>query len=255
MRFDPPLLEATLIRRYKRFLADVRFADGSETTVHCPNSGSMMGVAPEGARVWLRDSQNPKRKHRFTWELVEVDGGLSGINTANPNTLAEEAVRAGVIPELTGYASLRREVKYGENSRIDLLLEDPERPPAYVEVKNVHLRRDRSLAEFPDCVTSRGAKHLRELADQVALGHRAVMLFVIQRTDCDAFALASDLDPAYASAFALARAAGVEALAYTCAITPEGIDVNRPVPILEAQTDVARTAGEADAAPSKRQTA
>lgn len=190
----------------------------------------MLGVAPEGATVWLEPSSNPKRKLLWSWRLVEIDGALVGIDTSHPNVLAEEAVKAARIPELSGYATLRREVKYGQNSRIDLLLESPDRPPAYVEVKNVHLMREPGLAEFPDCVTARGAKHLRELADMVAQGARAVMLFIVQRTDCDRFALAADLDPAYAQAFATARDAGVEALVWACDVRTTGIDAVRPLP-------------------------
>ena len=235
MRFPVPLVPATLIRRYKRFLADVRLPDGEEVTAHVANPGAMTGLAAPGARVWLSRSDNPKRKLPWSWELVEVDFGggpeLVGVNTGHPNGVIAEALAAGLIPELAGYASARREVKYGKSSRVDVLLEDPVRPPCYVEIKNVHLMRRQGLAEFPDAVTARGAKHLDELAAMVGAGHRAVMLFLIQIGSAERFALAADIDPAYARAFARARAAGVEALAYRCAITTDGIAFARAVDI------------------------
>jgi sugar fermentation stimulation protein A len=235
MRLPAPLIPATLKRRYKRFLADVLLPGGEELTVHIANPGSMIGLAAPGARVWLSKSANAKRKLAHSWELVEVDFGggpeLVGVNTAHPNGIIAEAIAAGLIPELAGYASARREVKYGRNSRIDLLLEGPGRPPCYVEVKNVHLMRRSGLAEFPDAVTARGAKHLAELAAVAALGCRAVMLFLIQIGSAERFALAADIDPTYARAFERARAAGVEALAYRCKITAEDIGLAGPVPI------------------------
>jgi sugar fermentation stimulation protein A len=236
MRFPAPLLPATLVKRYKRFLADVVLPSGETITVHCANPGSMIGLAAPGARVWLSKSANPKRKLAHSWELIEVDFGtgaeLVGINTGHPNALAAEAIAAGAIPELVGYASLRREVKYGKNSRVDILLEHPQRPLCYVEIKNVHLMRQAGLAEFPDAVTKRGAKHLGELADMVAAGHRAVMLFLVQIGSAQHFALARDIDPGYGHAFDAARAAGVEAIAYRCGITCDGIEVVEPVSIV-----------------------
>ena len=232
MQFPAPLIPARLIRRYKRFLADVELADGTAITVHVANPGAMLGLTPPGARVLLSKSPDPKRKLSHSWELVEVDFGAGlewvGVNTAHPNRLAEEAIRAGRIAELNGYDSLRREVNYGRNSRIDLLLQGADRPPCHVEIKNVHLCRRPGLAEFPDCVTARGAKHLDELANVVRTGGRAVMLYVLQMRAAR-FALAADLDPGYAAAFAQARAAGVEAYAYAAAITPEAMTLETPV--------------------------
>jgi len=232
MQFSEPLVRAQLIRRYKRFLADVIFADGSIATAHCANPGSMLGLAEPGAEVWLSRSTSPGRKLAWSWELLRLGPHLVGINTAHPNRLATEAIASALIPELAGYELVRREVKYGRNSRIDLLLSAPGRPDCYVEVKNVHLKRDRDLpglAEFPDSVTARGTKHLAELADMVAAGHRAVMLYLAQRGDCDRFAIAADIDPAYAAALAQALAKGVEVLCYCCRISQEAIEVDQPL--------------------------
>ncbi|WP_075215708.1 DNA/RNA nuclease SfsA [Mongoliimonas terrestris] len=231
MLFPAPLVPARLVKRYKRFLADVILEDGSETTAHCANPGAMTGLALPGSPVWLSLSDDPKRKLRYSWEIVEADGGFVGINTAHPNGLVGEAVAGGVMAELVGYARMRREVKYGKNSRIDILLEDDARPHAYVEVKNVHLMRSPGVAEFPDSVTARGAKHLMELADMVEAGHRAVMVYLVQRTDCAVLRIAEDIDPAYAAAFRIARARGVEAIAYACRVAPTEIRADRPIPI------------------------
>jgi sugar fermentation stimulation protein A len=237
MRFPAPLLPAILVRRYKRFLADVVLPSGETVTVHCANPGSMIGLNVPGAQVWLSKSANPSRKLAHSWELIEVDLGggaeLVGINTLHPNALVAEAIAAGAIPELAGYATVRREVKYGKGSRVDFLLEGRPRPPCYVEIKNVHLMRRAALAEFPDAVTKRGARHLAELADMVALGSRAVMLYLIQIGSARRFALARDIDPTYGKAFDAARAAGVEAIAYRCGITRDGIEVVEPVVISE----------------------
>lgn len=235
MQFPNPLIPGQLIKRYKRFLADVNFEDGGTTTAHCANPGSMLGLAEPGSTVWLSESDNPKRKLKFSWELVEVDLGagptLVGINTAHPNALVAEAIQSGTISELSGYPALRREVKYGVNSRIDILLEDNSLNRCYVEIKNVHLMRKNGLAEFPDSVTSRGKKHLGELSNMVREGHRAVMVYLIQREDAEDFSLARDIDPAYGEAFDAAAQAGVEALAYACEISPERIEVAKQIPI------------------------
>ncbi len=231
MEFDPPLIECRLVKRYKRFLADVELPDGEIITVHCPNSGSMMGLTEPGNTAFISDSQNPKRKLRHTLELVEVNGVMVGVNTNNPNRLAQEAIEAHRIPELNGFDRLRREVKYGENSRIDILLETNGSPDTFVEVKNVHFVRTAGLHEFPDSVTARGAKHLDEMAREVEKGNRAVMLYVIQRSDGDRLRLADDLDPNYVSAFQRAAAAGVEALAIRCKVTRDRIDAVDMIPI------------------------
>lgn len=235
MKFSTPLVRGRLIQRYKRFLADVRLDDGTEVTATCPNTGSMLGLATPGLAVWLSESDSPTRKYRHTWELVETGEGkkpqFAGVNTGHPNKLVEEAIRAGRIGELQGYAGLKREQKYGVNSRIDLLLDDPAKGLAYVEIKNVHLSRKAGLAEFPDAVTERGAKHLAELSAMVKQGHRAVMLYLVQRTDAKRLSLAGDIDPTYARAFANAKAAGVEAFAYACSISPKEIEVTRALPL------------------------
>src|SRR5580704_5025860 len=237
MRFTAPLVPATLVRRYKRFLADVILPSGETVTAHCANPGSMIGLAAPGAPVWLSRSDNPKRKLSHSWELVEVDLGsgaeLVGINTTNPNALAAEAVVAGLIPELDGYGSIRREVKYGRNSRVDFLLEAPGRPPCYVEVKNVHLMRQKGLAEFPDAVTKRGAKHLEELAAMAAAGTRAVMLFLVQIASAKRFAVARDIDPTYGAHFDRARAQGVEAMARRCRLSHDAIEVAEAIAIID----------------------
>jgi sugar fermentation stimulation protein A len=236
MRFPTPLIPATLIRRYKRFLADVVLPEGTETTVHVANPGSMLGLVAPGSRVLLSRSPNPNRKLPLSWELVEVDFGrgaeLVGVNTGQPNRLVEEAIRDGRVPELAGYGRLRREVRYGRASRIDFLLEDDSKPPCYVEVKNVHMMRIPGRAEFPDCVTGRGARHLADLAAEMENGARAVMVYLVQIGSAEGVALARDIDPAYGAAFDRARTIGVEAIALACRVSPEGIEVDRPVPVL-----------------------
>ena len=230
MQFPLPLRRATLIRRYKRFLSDHRLDDGTAVTAHVANPGAMTGLVDDGLETWLSPAANAKRKLAWSWELVRAEGGLVGVNTGWPNRLAAEAIAAGAIPALAGYDGMRREVAYGAGSRVDLLLEAAARPPCYVEVKNVHLKRG-PVAAFPDSVTARGTKHLHALAEVAESGGRAVMLYIVQRGDCARFALAADIDPAYAAAFAQARASGVEALAYACRLSPQGIAVDRPLPI------------------------
>jgi sugar fermentation stimulation protein A len=230
MLFPSPLIRGTLVRRYKRFLADVLLDSGEEVTVHVANSGGMIGTSMPGLEVWLTPAANPERKLKWNWEMVTVEGVLVGVNTAHPNLIAAEAIRDGLIAELTGYATVRREVKYGRNSRIDLLLEAPGRPTCYVEVKNVHLKRG-DWAEFPDAVTARGTKHLGELRDMVAAGCRAVMLYLVQREDCCGFRTAADIDPAYAGKLVEAMRDGVEAICYTCRLTMDGIAIGGRLPL------------------------
>ncbi|MEO0823502.1 MAG: DNA/RNA nuclease SfsA [Pseudomonadota bacterium] len=220
-----------MLRRYKRFLADIRLEDGREVTAHLANPGSMMGLKEPGLRVWLEPNDDPRRKLGFTWRLVEFDDAWVGIDTSVPNRVVGEALRAGRVPGMEVYNEVLAEQRYGANSRIDFLCRGEGVADTYLEVKNVHLVRTPGLAEFPDSVTARGAKHLAELAAMVRSGHRAVMLYCVQRTDCTRLAFARDLDPAYAAAFAEARAAGVEALAMTCRVGREEIVLDRPVPI------------------------
>lgn len=231
MKFPDPLISGRLARRYKRFLADVELESGETVTAHCPNPGSMMGLAEPGMTVWLSRARNPKRKLKYSWELVAADDTLVGINTGHPNGLVAEAIAAGAMPELAGFERLRQEVRYGKNSRIDILLENDGAPPCYVEVKNVHLRRSPGLAEFPDSVTARGAKHLVELGDMVESGARAAMVYLVQRNDCETFKIAADIDPNYDKALGLALERGVEALCYACEVAPEGIEVVRALPV------------------------
>ena len=234
MKFPTALARGMLVRRYKRFLADIELDDGRTVVAHCANPGSMLSVNAPGSEVWLSPSPDPDRKLKYSWELIRVGRTLVGINTQHPNRLVEEAIRQKRIPELAGYASLRREVRYGSNSRIDLLLEGPRCPSCYVEVKNVTLKRNPAAdapAEFPDSPTARGQKHLEELARVARVGARAVMFFLAQRDDARAFAPAADIDPAYAAGLQRARAAGVEVLEYGCRVDPREIRIAAPLAI------------------------
>lgn len=233
----PPLEPARLIRRYKRFLADVELAGGEVTTVHCPNPGAMTGLALPGMRIWLSTSPVPTRKYRFTWMLSETEHGLVGIDTALPNRLVAEAIAGGRISELAGYDLIEREVRAGADSRIDFRLRGRGRPDCWVEIKNVHLERSGrmpGLAEFPDSVTARGTRHMRVLGEIARSGARAVILFVVQRPDCGAFSVASDIDARYAESFAQGLMSGVEGLCYDCSIELDRIEVRRPLPMLPA---------------------
>ena len=230
MHFSAPLSPATLIKRYKRFLADVRMDDGSTNTIHCPNSGSMRGCSTPGSRVWLSTSDNPKRKYPQTLELVEEKGTLIGVNTALTNHLVAEAIEKGRIRELQEITAIKREVTTAPGHRLDFLLECRQEQHIYLEVKNCSLAED-DLALFPDAVTARGTKHLLELARLAKAGHRAVIFFCVQRGDAHSFAPADDIDPIYGQTLREVCAKGVEPLAYRATVSPRGITVDQPLPI------------------------
>lgn len=234
MQYLPALIPAILLRRYKRFLADVRLESGEQITVHTPNTGSMLGLADAGRQIWLRDTQNPSRKYRFAWEMSRTaQGALVGVNTHLANRLVQEAITDGVITELQGYASLRTEVAYGEEkSRIDLLLEQPDGRCCYVEIKNVTASLDPGIALFPDAVTQRGTKHLRELLAMVNQGHRAVLFYCVPRNDIQQVQPADQIDPLYGQTLRAALAQGVEAYAYTAEISPQQITLTKSVPVI-----------------------
>lgn len=234
MRFEPPLEEARLLRRYKRFLADIKTPTGELLTIHCPNTGSMLNCMSEGCRVWFSRSNDRKRKLPGTWEIAETpQGRLACVNTARANALVEEALRAGRIVELTGFQSLKREVAYGqENSRADFRLDFAD-GPAFIEVKSVTLGfDDTAVAAFPDAVTERGSKHLRELVALAKRGVRAVQLYCVNLSGIEAVRAAREIDPAYAAALSEARAAGVEVLAYAADVTPQEISITRRLEVL-----------------------
>ncbi len=229
MEIEQPLIEGRLLKRYKRFLADIELPSGEVVTAHCPNTGSLTGCVPEGARAILRDSQNPKRKLRWTFQTVEVEGTWVNVDTGLPNSLVAEAISAGQVPELVGYDDLLREVRYGENSRIDILLERGEER-CYVEVKSTTLAGD-GCARFPDAVTERGRKHLEELARMASQGHRAVIFFCISRGDVGRFAPADEIDPKYGEVLRRVAGEGVEALAYTTRVLPDRLELGERLPI------------------------
>ena len=232
MLFQRQLKEGRLIRRYKRFLADIQLAHGVITAA-CPNTGSLMGCCEAGSRVWLSESDNPARKYRHTWEIVEVGKVMVGINTGLPNALVGEAIADGVIAELRGYPSVRREVAFGEErSRVDLLLESPGREPCYVEVKNVTAAASKGVALFPDCVSERGARHLRELMRLKARGLRPVQLYCVQRADVDEVRPADAIDHEYGRTLREAIACGVEVLAYRARVTPAEIRLAERIPVV-----------------------
>ncbi|MBV7380386.1 DNA/RNA nuclease SfsA [Maritimibacter dapengensis] len=235
MEFLTPLVPATLSRRYKRFLADCRLADGTEITAHCANPGSMMGLATPGARVWLEPNDDPRKKLKYGWRLIEQESGhFVGVDTSLPNRMLKRALIDREIPPLAPYGTVRPEVKYGEASRIDFLLREPGLPDAYIEVKSVTLSRAQGLAEFPDSVTARGARHMAELSAMARAGHRAVIFYLVQRTDAVRVGIARDIDPAYAEAVDAAIAAGVEVIAYGTKIDPTSISLGTALPFERA---------------------
>ncbi|MGB3243705.1 MAG: DNA/RNA nuclease SfsA [Sulfitobacter sp.] len=230
MRFQTDLVPARLIRRYKRFLADCTLEDGRTVTAHCANPGSMMGLAEPGMRIWLEPNDDPKRKLKFGWRLVDHENGhFTGVDTSVPNRALKAALLARQVEALCAYTLVRAEVKYGENSRIDFLLSGDGLADCYVEVKSVTLNRTPGLAEFPDSVTIRGTKHLGELALMAREGYRAVLLYLVQRTDCTSVTMARDIDPIYAKAHADATAAGVETICIGTHITPQEITLAGPL--------------------------
>ena len=234
MKFATPLIPARLIKRYKRFLADIRLEDGSEVTAHCANPGSMMGLAEPDTKIWIEPNDDPKKKLKYGWRLVDHENGhFTGVDTSVPNRALKAAFLAGEVQGFDGYDMVRPEVKYGENSRIDFLLSGAGLPDCYVEVKSVTLSRSAGLAEFPDSVTARGAKHLDVLAKVVQQGHRAVLLYLVQRTDCHSVTLAADIDPHYAERFKAAE--GLEVMALDCLINPNGVSVGKPLPFKHPQ--------------------
>ena len=231
MQFSTPLIPARLIRRYKRFLADCRLEDGTEVTAHCANPGSMTGLAIEGSKIWLEPNDDPKKKLKYGWRLVDHENGhFTGVDTSVPNRALKEALEKREIAALSDYSVVRPEVKYGENSRIDFLLSGDGLRDAWVEVKSVTLSRQAGLAEFPDSVTVRGAKHMAELAKMAEAGDRAIVLFLVQRTDCDRMVPAADIDPNYAKALGDAVAAGVEVIALSTHISPKGVEIASEIP-------------------------
>ena len=235
MKYPDPLIGGRLIKRYKRFLADIELENGKVIVAHCANPGSMLYLKEPGAKVWVSLARNPNRKLKYTWEMISVNNTLIGLNTGLPNKIVEDAIKEGLVAELSGYNSLRREVKYGNNSRIDILLQSSKRPDCYVEVKSVTLKRPgkiNKLAEFPDSVTARGTKHLKQLSDQVMNGDRGVMFYLVQREDCTQFSIADDIDPNYSDAFRVAWKAGVEMLCYGCSVSKEAIKIKRKLEVI-----------------------
>ncbi len=235
MRFQTPLVPARLVRRYKRFLADITLErTGAAAVAHCANPGAMTGLADPGTRIWVEPNDDPRKKLKYGWRLVDHgDGHFTGVDTSLPNRALRAALQSRAIPELAAYATVLPEQKYGEGSRIDFLLTAPGLPDAYIEVKSVTLSRAPGIAEFPDSVTARGARHLAELAAVARAGHRAVLFYLVQRTDARAVRVAGDIDPAYAAALATARRAGVELCAYGTVITPAAVQIGQALALAD----------------------
>ncbi|AFU98647.1 DNA/RNA nuclease SfsA [Simiduia agarivorans] len=233
MKFSPPLIQGHLIKRYKRFLADVMTPEGETITIHCPNTGSMRACLAPGSACWYSLSESKTRKYPHTWEIATTpDGHLAGINTHRANALVEELIRSGQVPAFAGYRELKREVKYGEGSRIDLLLSGEDLPDCYVEVKNVTLHEGDGKGYFPDAVSSRGAKHLQELMAMVAAGHRAVLFFCVQHSGISQVAAARHIDPTYADLLTQAQAAGVEVMAWRARMSAASVELTEVLPVV-----------------------
>ena len=232
MKFSNNLIKAKFVKRYKRFFSDHILENGQVVTAHCPNTGAMTGVAKEGITSWLSESNNPKRKLKWTWELTQENDIIVGVNTHNPNKIIQEAINNKKIKELLNYKILKREVKYGVNSKIDIFLQDDNKVNCYVEIKNVHLSREKGVAEFPDGITSRGTKHLKELANVAKDGDRAVMLYLIQRNDCNYFKIAEDIDIEYGKAFIDALNAGVEVICIDTILNTSEINIGKKIKLL-----------------------
>ena len=233
MKFSNKLIKAKFVKRYKRFFSDHILEDGKLVTAHCPNTGAMTGVAKEGITSWLSPSNNPKRKLKWTWELTQENNTIVGVNTHSPNKIIQEAINNNEIKELLNYKTLKREVSYGSNSRIDIFLQDEKKIDCYVEIKNVHLSRVKGIAEFPDGITSRGTKHLKELANVAQSGCRAVMLYLIQRNDCNFFKIAVDIDEVYAKEFINALNVGVEVICIDTILNTNGISIGKNIQLLK----------------------
>ena len=232
MNFKMPLIKGKLIKRYKRFFADIELDNGEIITSHCPNTGSMVAIDTPGLEAWVSPvDPESTRKLRYTWEMVLVDGNYVGVNTNRPNELVEEAILNNSIPELASYTQYKREVKYGDNSRIDFLLGGNGIKPCYLEIKNVHLKRD-DHAKFPSSVTSRGSKHMSELINMVQNGFDAMVIYVVQREDCDYFSVAGDIDPNYATMMHKSHESGVKHLCYSCKISPLGVYIEKHTQII-----------------------
>lgn len=231
MEFETPLIKASLIKRYKRFMVDATLEDGEVVTAHCPNTGTMMGLLEKGADVWLSPAKDPKRKLKYTLEMIQTPQSLVGVHTGRPNKLVQAAIESGQLAEhFPSIKTLKPEQKYSANSRIDLLLEEESGRKCYIEIKNVTLREDTS-ALFPDAITARGAKHLADLTEEVNKGNRAVMFYLVQRQDCEKFGTAAHIDPHYSRELLNAVAAGVEVVAYACRLSPESIRLERQLPV------------------------
>ena len=233
MQFPSILVKARLLKRYKRFFVDAELNNGKIITAHCPNTGSMRGLTDPGSVIWVSKSDNPKRKLKYTWELIEdkLTKTLIGINTQSPNKIVYEALNNKLINKLKSYSEIKKEVKYGNNSRIDFLLNDINNNKCYLEVKNVHFSPKKGLAQFPDSVTTRGTKHLKELSNIAKSGTRAVMIYLVQRKDCSKFSIAYDIDPSYANYFDIAKKSGVEMLSYSCDINKKSISISKSIEI------------------------